>query len=511
MRFQRLANRVSILSIALVALSAPLGAATYFLTTLVEDTDVNGNCTLREALLAAADDATHDLCIGDAGADEIVLQESGVYQLDDGPIVLSGRQLWVHGDLTGSQGNFTIDLGGGQRFLEATNGSDLTVERLTLLDGASPGRGGAISAVDSDLTLRRVDIQGSFASRGGAISFEATNPRTLDLEQVELLQNGAEESGGALDVDLAGGGTVRLVAMRIAGNAVTVPAAAVAYGVPVERHGGGLRLTAAGAVAIELRHLDLTDNSVDAPSGGSGGGAAISVAGSGSIVAEDLRIVGNFMAQAVDGNDAPGLDLDVLGPSLVLRRLEAIANSFGNDKFPSQVRIDVGTGTAATLSDLAVVSGNSSGLHLGASGSNCSLLAGSLTVAGHALDGLTLTQAGCTLRVENSIVAENAFVGFLLPLELRLSGSPEVSAETQAAVGVDPPFADVFVQDYSLAAGSEAIDGGDQSFASVGPFDAGHGTRRVGADVDLGAYEFGAVFAHDFEDGDRYDWSLSAP
>src|SRR5688572_31366060 len=99
-------------------IGAPAGeAAVYTITTLAEDTLANGNCTLREALLAASTDASHDLCAGDAAADEIVLALAGTYELDDGDIGSAARTLTVRGAAGEPASAYVVDLGGVQRLI----------------------------------------------------------------------------------------------------------------------------------------------------------------------------------------------------------------------------------------------------------------------------------------------------------------------------------------------------------------------------------------------------------
>lgn len=514
----RAAKGLRLLVFVLALAPAGLGAAVYTISTTLEvDPE---NCTLRDALLAVADGGTHGACPGDGneGPDEIVLALPDLYELDDGPITITGRELWIHGELDQPFGHVRIDLGGNQRLLTVDGGSELRLEHLSIENGSVSGRGGAVEAIDSDLTMKRVSIDLSAATEGGgAISFEATTARTLDLERVDLQSNSANGPGGALFVDLAGGGTVRLVEMRLVDNSVSEPPPG-AEPRPVQSLGvfpdgalvgGALALAAAGTLSLELRHLDFEINDLTAAADAAGGGAWIFATGGGSVLAEDLYVVGNFVSEG-DGNAVGGLALAVHGPSLELRRLQARANGYGGGAVSVlQARIDVGIGSAATVTDAAVVSGHRSGLAMSATGGSCSLRAANLTVAGHNLDGLALTESGgCTLTLENSIVAKNAAWGSEIPtpLDLRLSGSVTVSGETM--VGGEPKFASFATSDYRLASDSPARNAGvEPAVLAIGPFDVEHGTRVLESAVDLGAWEFGALFSDDFERGDPYAWT----
>ena len=62
----------------------------------------------------------------------------------------------------------------------------------------------------------------------------------------------------------------------------------------------------------------------------------------------------------------------------------------------------------------------------------------------------------------------------------------------------DPGFANSGAGDYTLAAGSPAIDAGDGAFLSVAhPLDLAGNARVTGGAPDLGAYERGAACAGD--------------
>ena len=60
------------LSFAAALLAAPLAqAATITPNTFADDNTNNGNCTLREAIIAANTDAADDACTAGTGADQI--------------------------------------------------------------------------------------------------------------------------------------------------------------------------------------------------------------------------------------------------------------------------------------------------------------------------------------------------------------------------------------------------------------------------------------------------------
>lgn len=498
---------LSLLSVALVVLAvaahpAPAGAATYVITTLEEDDVANGNCTLREALLAASTDSTHDLCIGDVAPDTIVLEAIGTYDLDGGNIFSAARQITVRGAAGQPASAYVVDLGNAQRFLEVLADSELTLENLTLFDGFGGMRGGAVMATDSDLTLRGVTISGSEAGSGGAVAFVTFENRHLEVTGSTFSENrstGNQSSGGAVEIDIQAAGSARILATSFLDNRIDSATGTFA------RTGAGLSLRSFDGGAVELRHLRFLRNVIAAPSFSMGAGARLHVSSTDApFVLEDAFFEANEHEVEAGTNGPAGLDLRLNVPVAAVRRVRLLGNLPGTGR--DQAVIQVNGETQATISDLLVANGESFGLFVSTSGSGCSLVAGNLTVAGHPGTGVRLSEGDCPLRLENSILFGN---GTASGTDLQIfNGSPEVSAEN--LIDVDPEFVDAAGGDFTLGPGSVAAESGFASLDSVGPFDAAHGTRVLGAQLDLGAFERGSIFADGFERGDLHAWSPSA-
>lgn len=500
MRF-RCARRFTLLSL-LVAAGAP--AATYTITTLAEDTATNGNCTLREALLAATTTFTNDLCIGDVGPDTIVLEALGTYTLHAGGIAGSNLDLTIRGDGDHPRSSYVIELGGFQRLLWVYGNSSLTLENFTVINGFVAGQGGVVLAEDSDLTLRRMALKFSGATDGGGVAFLSHGGKTLDVAETTFDQNtiqAGQSEGGGLYVDLQAGGTVRVVSSTFLSNEIlSVDPDSFS------RAGGGLFLQSFAPASVELRHLDFYGNQITAPSFSSGAGARLSLSNqaTGSVLLEDLDFENNSFGTFAGSNSDVGLSLSADDGTVTARRVRLVQNHGGTTR--SQGAISVAGAGQATVSDVLAGNGEGWGLFLSTSGT-ASLLAGNLTVAGNADDGLQLAENGGTLRVENSIAYGN---GTSSGSNIHVfNGTPDISAENLD--GVDPQFVNAAAGDFRLGPTSIAANAGNLAFLSVGPFDAAHADRIVGVHVDLGALERGALFSDDFEHSDLYAWSAFVP
>jgi len=123
---------------------------------------------------------------------------------------------------------------------------------------------------------------------------------------------------------------------------------------------------------------------------------------------------------------------------------------------------------------------------------------GHLTASGHSGAAILLQVASGPVLLDNSILWGNG-----APLE---PAGVAVVGPTNL-VDVDPLFTDAVGGDYSLAAGSPAIDAGDASVAPAPSFDLAHAPRVAGLDADAGAFERGGLFADDFESSDASAWS----
>ncbi len=169
-------------------------------TTSLDEVSGNGECSLREAILAAnADKAVHS-CESGSGADSILLPP-GNYRLslpgasEDGNMT---GDLDIIGELKvlGSGAAQTvIDAQGLDRVFDVLDGATVTLSGITVQQGnPGEGRGGGIRNHASELHLRSSIVKEGTARTGGGIA----NEGSLLLEDSLVNANVAFEQGGGI-------------------------------------------------------------------------------------------------------------------------------------------------------------------------------------------------------------------------------------------------------------------------------------------------------------------------
>ncbi len=131
----------------LAAFARPALAATITVNTTADDTTNNGNCSLREAVIAANTDAARDACRAGSGADTITLP-AGTYALSiAGNLEDNALQgdLDVLGSVTingAGAGNTTVNGSDLDRVFDVWPGSTVVFSGLTITNGfAGTGAG----------------------------------------------------------------------------------------------------------------------------------------------------------------------------------------------------------------------------------------------------------------------------------------------------------------------------------------------------------------------------------
>jgi CSLREA domain-containing protein len=262
-----IAHRIAAAAFALVSLLGPMGnhlfAETIKVTTVRDDAIPNGNCTLREALMAANTDSRVDACVAGAGADRIIVP-AGTYVLslvgprEDGGLT---GDLDVASDVTirGSQSGLTIVDGGSlddawaDRVFDVRSTGRLVLSFVTVQGGFCFGGAGLLNA--GVLTISDSVVRNNIASEaadfcsgapgGGAGVY---NTGTLTILRSMLTDNDVHGVLGFSDVAYPGGAVLNRGIARIDGSALLSNFAA-----------GGAGIWNDGD--LEVRDTDISGNS----------------------------------------------------------------------------------------------------------------------------------------------------------------------------------------------------------------------------------------------------------
>ncbi len=274
-----LASLLTTAALAAAAFAPAAGAATITPTVTTDDLTVNGNCTLREAVLAADGNGPVDQCpAGAAGAPDVIVLTQPLYSL-----TLPGAN--EDSDLTGDLDVFLAPAG------------PLTIEGKadsgeSVIDGTSGANSDRVidvkTSTASSLTLTQVRLDDGHppAGTGGALRVPGLNSVTLDSSRVT--NSSSTSAGGGMQVV----GDLTLKNSTVSGNSSTAPSGLV---------GGGIRATK----SVTISASSITSNSVTSPDDANtddvfGGGIAAS---GGNVSVTDSTIANNAVT-ALDSADA---------------------------------------------------------------------------------------------------------------------------------------------------------------------------------------------------------------
>jgi len=217
-------GRVSLLVALLAAAGAGRAHATdIVVTTTADESNNDGDCSLREAVRAAIFNAAKDACpAGESNAtDTIILQGGAVYSLT----IPGTENASSSGDLDILNDAAATDLvikavGGGRatisqdafpddRVIDVMPGAVVELDDIELRGGAAPtgANGGGLNAgAGSSVTLKRCALRDNGAAgAGGAI---ALNGAALSVEDGVFERNVAGTSGGALSISPSASATI---------------------------------------------------------------------------------------------------------------------------------------------------------------------------------------------------------------------------------------------------------------------------------------------------------------
>ena len=190
--------RIVVLVLAALCVAAPVARAAVIVVDTTADGISGPLCDLRDAITAANNDAPVGGCteVDPSGDDVVDLTGlTGSIELDSLPLQALPtiqENVTIRGpgaDLLRIDGLDAIDL-----FL-VENGT-LTIERVTLANGMTGGRGGCISVQNAALVLRDARLTGCDAFNGGGIAVDDGSTARVDRSLFDA--NTAGNSGAAI-------------------------------------------------------------------------------------------------------------------------------------------------------------------------------------------------------------------------------------------------------------------------------------------------------------------------
>lgn len=194
-------------------------SAAIFVNSTSDDSDDNGNCTLREAIESANYNHQVDQCVAgsSSGTDTIAILTNGTIQMQPVGYVIV-EDLTIAGPGADS---FTID-GNGRAFSVdmAVSAHDFTLQDLTI-SGCSAGssNGGAVVLVNVDVArFTNVHFISNLAAEGGAIGVSdsiADDQNRIVVDRCVFRDNQATDFGGALAAGALSSGANRTLDLEI--------------------------------------------------------------------------------------------------------------------------------------------------------------------------------------------------------------------------------------------------------------------------------------------------------
>ncbi|HEX2620091.1 MAG TPA: hypothetical protein VHL11_08085, partial [Phototrophicaceae bacterium] len=251
----------------------------------------DGNCTLREAIQNANDNAqTYTDCAGGSGTTDTITFKSGVTKVTWTFGIQTG-EIFVDTNIIISQ-PIIFDGGGISRLFRIAAGGHLTLQNTTMQNAYTAGAGSTVLIDNGILSLVNCNVKDNKADgKGGAIAAIGTL-NDVDITNCQFENNSAGQDGGA--IFKATNDTLTIQTSRFVGN---------------KADGSGGAITASGSGTIIATMFD--SNKAKGPDSTDGGGALM------------LENQASFtlVADAFAGNQATGADA----------RGGAIFNAFGSN------------------------------------------------------------------------------------------------------------------------------------------------------------------------------------
>ena len=225
-----------------------------------DELNSDGDCSLREAILAANNNSVVDACVAGTGDDTITLP-AGTYTLT---IAGRGENSNITGDLD-ILGNLTLAgadaattlIDGGQldRVIEVRSSASLTISNVTITNGALVGdNGGGLGHNSIGVTTLESSIvkNSSTTSFGGGISNDSS-VGTVNINNSTVTNNNSNSFGGGVNNN--SGGTINVTNSTVSNNTA-------------DGFGGGINNNSGGTTNV----IDSVVSGNNAEGGGWGGG-----------------------------------------------------------------------------------------------------------------------------------------------------------------------------------------------------------------------------------------------
>lgn len=198
-----------VLGLLVVAVSPSVPAATITVDTIQDESSVNGQCSLREAVIAANTGAGGDCVGGDPGLDEITFAGG----LTGTITFASGQPLIVSDDLQISgpgSGNLVLDANRLSRVFDVDQGAGdaFILTGLTVRNGNADTRGGGVwvRGATGQLQLDDVTFDANFATGdGAALAIAGPSAITVEMDSVIFSANESDALGSAFFIGPEGG------------------------------------------------------------------------------------------------------------------------------------------------------------------------------------------------------------------------------------------------------------------------------------------------------------------
>jgi len=501
-------HRLTCWSLAVVV-AAPAAARTYSIATTVDDATVNGNCTLREAIRAARDNAPVDACLAGQASDTIVLPD-GTYPFVGQEDFNVDVTVEIRGQ-SGTASAAVVDLQNAGRFLFLSgNGPGSLMLRSFTVENGNSGvaGGGAIYSYGYALTLEGMRFVGNHGvGQGGAVQYENNRGSGLTVRRTQFFANGIDGRGGGLSASI-NDGAIDLRDVIFQSNGASSSSGTTGLGA----WGGGLLLDAVGTGRAVCVRCLFSSNYVQTSAAGFGagvyGGGAYFLAQGGKIQVVDATFVSNFASVPADVGalQAPAFVTSAFNGGVIeLDRVlvDLSSNTFSNGG--ADVALFSSSGGYVSLGNAQVTSGSWNGIRAQTINSVVEIAA--TTVAEYTLGtGVSMdSTGGGMVSLGGSLLAHNA-----TDLTMVGDGNFLFTNCIAMSMGLFPGFVDSGAGDFHLSPASAAVDA-TVPLPLMRQADRDHRPRFVGIDPDCGAYEVGGLFVDGFEVGDTGSFAATFP